>query len=398
MKKIFTLLTALLALSVGNAFADDATAVFDFQNNPEGWTYGEGAEFEKGNFNSFTVNGVVLAGIQGTAGNPPRFMKNSSRGTFLQIFKNNSIQFTAPDGQAITKIEVTMQSGSFDLSASNGSVESGVWTGNATQVDFTAGATRYAWKFVVTISAKNGETVDPAAATTDAADIAAFNALEDGTMTKLTLTNARVNACWSMNGAYYVEDASGAAVIKGVELTPGTMLNGYIVGKKGIDSSIDPDGKIAEHSLTASDATTLTATPTTLEGSVMTIAEASTQASFGKLITIENVTISGTGRNKTLTDQNGNTILSRDYLGTLSADFTWPAAASKITGVVIYYITGWFVLPLADSSIVAASGDGISNISGNESNAAPVFSLQGVRTNGLRKGINIVGGKKVVVR
>ena len=71
----------------------------------------------------------------------------------------------------------------------------------------------------------------------DVANIAAFNAVEDGTLVKLTLTNARVNALNSLvdPATYYIEDASGATAVKGISLTTGKLLNGYIVGKKATE-------------------------------------------------------------------------------------------------------------------------------------------------------------------
>lgn len=67
----------------------------------------------------------------------------------------------------------------------------------------------------------------------EAANIAAFNAVEDGKVVKLTLTNARVNA--ELYGTYYVEDATGATAVKGVTLTKGKLLNGYFIGKKATE-------------------------------------------------------------------------------------------------------------------------------------------------------------------
>ena len=87
-------------------------------------------------------------------------------------------------------------------------------------------------------------------------------------------------------GNYYVEDATGATVIKGVELTAGTALNGYIIGTKSIDASVDMNSEIVEHQLTATDASTFEASATTLEGTVMTIDAIGVQANYGKLITV----------------------------------------------------------------------------------------------------------------
>ena len=47
----------------------------------------------------------------------------------------------------------------------------------------------------------------------EAATIAEFNAVEDGKTVKLTLADARVNAYYDLDKAYYVEDVSGATVV-----------------------------------------------------------------------------------------------------------------------------------------------------------------------------------------
>lgn len=348
----------LTLIKVVRPAAEAETALFDFENNNGEWPVGEGADYALGNVTTLTQNGVTLTGIQGEA-NPVRIMKNASRGICLWLYKGTSLKLNAPEGKAIVKVAYTMQTGSFDLTASTGAVADNVWTGNATEVTFgpNENSTRYVWAIKVTLAAENEETVKPAAFDVEADDIAAFNAVEDGKAVKLTLKDARVNAYWDLQGAYYVEDASGATVVKGVSLTAGTVLNGYIMGTKSTNNDIDYTNTPAvavEYTLTATDASTFEATATTLTGTVKTITEAAAQANYGRLITLENVTISGTGQNKTLTDSEGNTIKARDYLGVLSTEYTWPEKASKITGVVIYYMTGWFLLPISEEAIVAA--------------------------------------------
>ncbi len=355
MKKLFTLLFVFLtALS---ASAEEIT--FDFENNNGNWPVGEGANFADGNLTQpLVVDGVSLTGIQGDATQPCRLMKDNSGITALYVYKLGSIKFNAPEGKALTTIAVTMKSGTFDLTANNGAVADNAWTGNATEVVFNHAnsGNRQMLKIVVTIADENGETVKPGAVTydTEVADIAAFNAIEDGKVAKLTLTNARVNGVKGSN--YYVEDATGATVIKGVELTAATALNGYIIGTKATDVSVDMNNVMVEHQLSATDATTFEATTTTLAGTVMTASEAAVQANYGRLITLENVSISGSGKNKTLKDADGNelAIKARDYMGVLPTDYVWPEAASKITGILIYYITGWFLMPISADAIVAA--------------------------------------------
>ena len=192
----------------------------------------------------------------------------------------------------------------------------------------------------------------------EAATIAAFNAAEDGKVVKLTLTDARVNAYYNIDRCYYVEDASGATVVKGINLTPGTKLNGYIVGKKSttdVDYVNDPSQGL-EYALTVVDASqsAFEATETPLVGTSMPIAEVANQANYGKLVKLSNIAITplGNGMNKLLTDAAGNTIKARDLFGVLPEGYVWPEQVAEITGIALYYMTGWFLIPISADAIV----------------------------------------------
>ncbi len=360
MKKLFTLLFVFMA-ALG-ASAEEVT--FDFANNNGNWPVGIGANLSDGNLTAPLTMGegdaqVTLTGIDGTT-QVCCIMQNNNQAVYLKIPSGGGLKLNAANGRALTRVEVTMLNNTFDLTPSTGTLAENVWTGNASEVTFSHTNTglRNISKIVVTTAAENSETVKPGTVTydTEAANIAAFNALEEGKVAKLALTNARVNGV--KGGSYYVEDASGATVIKGVELTAGTALNGYIIGTKATDNNIDYMGVTPapyEPQLAATDASTFEATATTLVGTVMTGAEAVAQANYGKLITLENVSISGNGQNKTLSVDGTNlSIQARDYMGVLPTGYVWPEKASKITGVIIYYMTGWFLMPISADAIVAA--------------------------------------------
>lgn len=365
MKKISTLLCMLLALCALplSTQAEVVNTTFDFENNPENWPVGEGANFRDGDLTApLTVGEVTLTGIQGDASQPCRLMRPNDGISALYTYAKGAFRLNAADGRALTKVTVTMKSGTFDLTPSTGTVADNVWTGNATEVTFNHNNTgnRQILKIVITTDDVNSETVVPAAPTYDieAANIAALNSAEDGKVVRLTLNNARVNAYNSLSACYYIEDASGATVVRNTTLTPGTLLNGYITGTKTTDTSIDfmndPPAAV-EYALTANDDADFTATDTSLSGTTMTIREACTQATYGRLVTLLDVSIKGGGQNKTITDADGNTMKARDYLGVLPADYTWPEKAQKITGVVIYYMTGWYIMPISAEAIEQTS-------------------------------------------
>lgn len=357
MKKIFTLLTLAL-LSIASMNAEEAT--FDFQNNNGQWPVGEGMNFADGNLTSpLTMGEVTLTNVQGDASQPARIMRANDGISALYVYKNGSIQFNAAEGRALTKIEVTMKSNAFDLTPSNGSVEADVWTGNATEVLFTAASNRQMLKLVVTTADENGETVKPDSQEetfdVEVSTIADFNQVEDGKVVKLALADARVNGYFYLTQAYYVEDATGATVFKGLELTPGTKLNGYIIGTKNTNKNIDfmsnPANPVEHQLVAGGTADTFTAEEVALTGTPVSISGVESMANYGRLLTLANVTISGTSQNKTLTDAEGNTITARDYMGVLPADYVWPATAERITGILIYYMTRWFFMPISADAI-----------------------------------------------
>lgn len=238
----------------------------------------------------------------------------------------------------------------------------------------------------------------------EAATIAEFNAIAAGKLVKLTLADARVNAFYDLDRAYYVEDATGATVINGVNLTKGTSLNGYVIGKKEITDVdyINAPSLAYEHSLTVdASQSAFEATQTELVGTPMTIAEAAAQANYGRLVTLSNVKIEavGNGMNKQLTDAENNTIKARDLFGVLPYDYTWPAKATSITGVVLFYMMGWFLIPISEDAIVADYSTGIEIIHNSQFTVKnSIYNLQGIRLNSLQKGLNIVNGKKVVMK
>ena len=210
----------------------------------------------------------------------------------------------------------------------------------------------------------------------EVANIAAFNAVEDGKKVKLTLTDAKVTAYADLQNVYYVEDATAATVVSGVTLTVGKALNGTITGTKSYNDIDYVNFELQEPVLNVTDATGFTATETTLTPTVMTITEACDMANYAKLITIENITISGSGKNKTLTDDNENTIKARDLFGVLSTEFTWPAEAASVTGICLYYMTGWFIIPTSEAGIVAKQGTDVENVE-TENNKAVKFIENG---------------------
>lgn len=238
----------------------------------------------------------------------------------------------------------------------------------------------------------------------EAATISEAFKVEDGRIVKLILTDARVTAYDPMDKSYYVEDASGAIVIYGINLTPGTALNGYVVGRKStmdVDYVNDPSqGLEYGISIEYQSLSSFEATATTLVGTPMTFTEACTQANYGRLIRVSNISIepSGNGTNKNLIDADGHKIRARDLFNVLPEGFEWPKKASQMTGLLIYYMTGWFLIPISVNAFEEYNEPtSIKSVDTNAGEASRIYNLQGVRLTQPQKGLNIVDGHKVMI-
>ena len=117
-----------------------------------------------------------------------------------------------------------------------------------------------------------------------AADIAAFNAMEDGTEATLTLNNAQV--LFVGTNDIYVRDASAAINFYRTNLTlsPGQVLNGKVTGKSTRYNDTPEMAKTEHTNHDGFTATAGTATP-----KVMTIAQAKSPAYYCDLLKIQGV-------------------------------------------------------------------------------------------------------------
>ena len=362
MKRISTFLFALLALLAMPVSVSADEATFDFENNSMNVPVGEGVNFADGNLTApITVGDVTLTGIDGNQ--PCRLMKDNSGTIALYVYANASavggLKLNAADGRALTKMEVTMQTGTFDFVTETGTLTGSVWTGNATEVTFTRTGTgaRKMLKIVVTTDAANDETVSPSAEPVfdeEAADIAAFRAAEDGKVIKLALTNAQVNAIDDIFNIAYVEDASGAVEVSGVTLTASTLLNGYIIGTKSSDvlDFANPDAG-REIKLAATDDQTFEATAATLTATAVEVAAIANAENHGRLMIISNVEIKKEGRFY-YAYSGEDKVQVKDAFMVLPADYEWPENAKSITGLVTFNGARYQIAPLKAEDIVAA--------------------------------------------
>lgn len=151
---LFTRSTLLDGVSASaarpRAATTEQTATFDFGGNALGLPVSTSASPSAGNITApLTVDDVTLSTTDGTTAT--RLWKSTST-TDLRVYKNGgTLTFSVPAQQEITQIVFTYSA--LNMTASEGTLTSGTWTGTAQSVTFSAGATCKITKVVVTYSA-----------------------------------------------------------------------------------------------------------------------------------------------------------------------------------------------------------------------------------------------------
>lgn len=226
MKKFLSLyfvFIALMALPLSVEAGEQPTSVtFDFTLESEqslrgyvgtamtdvkGYIYNE----------TFKVENTTLQITGGSA--PSRIYKDDNHGVNLVVYNNyGTLQFVAPEGYAIKQIDFTPAGNSNidKLTASSGTIQGMKWTGNADGVRFVQGGTSYFANAIVTLAVRDETTAALSAIEyKECANIAAFNALEDGAYAKVMLTDAEITGI-SADGysTMWIQDATGGCWIQ----------------------------------------------------------------------------------------------------------------------------------------------------------------------------------------
>lgn len=396
-------------------------ATFDFTSATIRENIGTAMADVKGNIYNETFKADDVS-LQVTAGSSAtKLFVDKTRGQCLVTYKEYStLTFKAPDGYAITKIEFTGAGTSLaninNYTFSSGSREGMVWRGNAEGVRCYQGGTSYLANAKLTLAAKTESTVSlPAIQYTECANIAAFNALDNGSYAKVMLKDAEVIGL-SPDGfsTAWIQDATGGCQIQYSTLIMAglkekTKLNGFVyVVKRMTEGNVQM--KEAEDTpkseLSAADISEYTM----ITG---TVSEINTLPNLNRVVKITGATFEATGTttgtliqgNVSIKVNNGSTL---KQLGKIKGDWT---AGDKMTDVTIVAVlsgtaristsndtadlTKTQLLPLS----ITGTANGISEINA-DFNAADVkiYNLQGVRLNQLQRGLNIVNGKKVVIK
>ncbi len=398
---------------VVNAIAEAVveTVVFDFTTDAlrgyvgttmtdvNGYIYNE----------TYTIDGVSLQVTAGAA--PSRIYEDANRGVNLVIYNNyGTMTFCAPQGMTITKIVFTAAGNSNinKFTPTSGTVDGMVWEGNAEGVRFTQGATSYLANAIVTVTNKNAETVALAPIEyVECANIAAFNALEVGEYAKVMLNDAEVIGK-SADGysTVWIQDVTGGCWIQYTSLnnrlTEGTKVNGFVYvakrstsGNPQMKESVDtPASEIASREIDEF---------TAITGN--TIAEINVPENLNRVVKLYNVSFVATSATAGTLTLGGETINVNNGTATANQQLhmlEWAKDDTmenvNVVGILVATsATDASKNQLLPISMVDSVVDGISNV--NAANAdVQIYNLQGVRMNKVQKGVNIVNGKKVVVK
>ena len=248
----------------------------------------------------------------------------------------------------------------------------------------------------------HGAAPQAAAFEVEAGSVAAFNAVENGKSVKLLLNNARVNAFNPLFNIAYVEDETGITELNlkrsGITVSNGDILNGYILGVKEV-KDLDYMGTypdLKENILNKNDYTS-SLTFTATEGEVVaveaTVAEAAQEANHGRVMKLSGIAVEKSGRFYYATQGDARIQLADDFM-LYDYGYEWPTDITSITGLVTYNGARWQIAPMTTDGVVT----GIRTVRTTASDRQVIYNLQGVRLNQLQRGINIVNGKKIVVK
>ena len=400
----------IIKLTITREGASEPTTVtFDFSDPNFRNPIGESMTDTKGYIynETFPVGNVELQITGGSA--PSRIYVDANRGQCLVTYKEyTTLTFSAPEGKAITEIEFVAAGNSNinNFTASSGAIEGMKWTGNADGVRFLQGGTSYLATAVVKLEDKTAETAALAPIEyTECANIAAFNALENGTYAKVMLKDAEITGI-SADGysTMWIQDATGGCWIQYVSLITsylkeGNKVNGFFYVVKRTASG-NPQMKEAEDTPESEFTQTPIGSFTIVEG---TIDQVNVAANLNKVVKISGATLEETSatagkltQGESSIDVNNGNETANQQMHKI-AEWAKDTTMENIDMVAILVAKSATANQLLPISIESSITDGISNVTAN-SNEVNIFNLQGQRMNSVQKGLYIINGKKVMVK
>lgn len=255
---------------------------------------------------------------------------------------------------------------------------------------------------------ESGVTTETYTFPTACANIAAVKALETGSLVALTLTDAKVlyvNTYQSndkTNTDIFVRDASGAIDLYNIGLTAtaGQVLNGVLVGTFSPYNGL-PEVTANEGTDAASLAVTDGEAP---QPSEVTVADLNGEKYLCDLVTVSNTRFtyetSGKYTNIYINDEDGNnkTMVYDKFKLNIEFPTADDTKLYTVTGILgTASLSGTQVIELFPIKAVEETPTGIGQITAEEGDEA-IYNLNGQRLQKPQKGLNIIGGKKVIVK
>lgn len=356
--------------------------VFDFTANPNAWGITPSTENKKDGTNviagkELAVEGVVMTATNGSS-QGTCLQKNSSI-TSLMVYQGGSITFTAPEGYSIAQIDFK-GSNLTNLKPSENTFTSGTWTGEAQKVTFTNKSTKVGIKSATIELISNASTSLPLNETTTAEDAKTLLGANLNKTVNVTINRTLVANKWN------------------------TLCLPFDVTAEQIKNILKAEGMVREYKDQTADcinfqaAETMTAgvpyliKPTeevkglTFEGVKITAIEGKTKGGIGS----ENLAITGIlGARK---------LESFELFLNAAGKFVAPAVGKEtMKGFRAYFIS---LLGAGAKINIDGETTGINNIETEATVNGKVYNLNGQYVgnslNGLKKGIYVVNGKKVI--
>ena len=397
------------------------TVTFDFANNNMGLPFGQPGTYVEQSLGdlggkSVTVDGVTLKFVNSMT-MPTRYYNNTERGKQLQLINGGQMRVTAPAGYAVTALrsipnpgwnnatqEVTYQV-AWSITKGGGTLSTNKydWTGNAESLLLTSTGATYLNSLEVDFAPVNAETAllvnESADVYTDISGLKAFGEAANNALVKLTLTDAVITSGMVNQWGYYVQDAEAGANIycTGLDFEVGDVLNGVVYVKKNNQTM---GTRICMTEATSSEGLTITKNGTyePIAGSVDQINVAANKC---RVVKLEHVALKGTSEtDATITDAAGKTIAVKNgktnyfpyVIQESLADINY--ADATVVGILLGNNSGNQVAPLS----ITDTSAGISSVHVDATDNAVIYSVQGIRRSDLQRGLNIVNGRKVVIK
>ncbi len=364
-----------------NTYTKTTAIVFDFTGDWEGITPSSNNTDETAANvvagKELKVDGIVMTATNGK--NNTTCLIGNSDSHELRVYKDGgSITFTAPEGYNISYIKFNNSSASF--TPNEGNYVSGTWTGNAKKVTFNASATVKLKNATIKLVA----TTLPLNETTTAEDArkilkANLNKTVDVTINRTLVANKWNTLCLPFDVT--AEQIKNILKAEGMvrEYADEDVTNQTIIFKKvegnmiaGVPYLIKPTEDITS---LAFEGVTITETEGNCKGNIYSI-----WGTFGKY--------------DMLTD-------GTELFLNAAGKFVAPAAATNtMKGFRAYFMVPSGASAAAININIDGETTGINNIETNATVNGKVYNLNGQYVgnslNGLKKGIYVVNGKKVI--